>query len=137
MEVDGERLRNSFEYSIDNMWTLAGRLGWANEHALFYGLFGWTWADTDLEVRHRCRDECQTRIDGGDWLDGWTLGGGIEFKGFLFEGASTRLEYRYTDLGDNSGNGRDEFDNRFEVSADPNVQGVYLTFNWRFDPLMW
>ena len=47
-------LYDQASYKIEDMWTIAGRLGWATEQTLFYGLAGWTWANTDIGLRGAC-----------------------------------------------------------------------------------
>lgn len=128
---------DKFSYGIDNMFTLSGRLGFATEQALFYGLLGYSWADAESKLQIGCFEgDCLISGKNSDTVEGVTFGGGVEFKGWLWEGASTRLEYRYTDL-DSSNLRLDRrdigfFDDEFRADIDQSVQGIYLTFNWRF-----
>ena len=121
-------------FKIEDMWTVAGRFGWATEDTLFYGLAGWTWANTNLGLRGACfEDACIGNFSNGDTIDGWTIGTGVEFRNWLVDGASTRLEYRYTDLGNKALSGYDEFGGFYKLSTEQNVQGIYLTLDYRFD----
>jgi opacity protein-like surface antigen len=128
---------DKFSYGIDNMFTLSGRLGFATEQALFYGLLGYSWADAESKLQIGCFEgDCLISGKNSDTVEGVTFGGGVEFKGWLWEGASTRLEYRYTDL--DSSNlllDRDVVNwahDQFRADIDQSVQGIYLTVNWRF-----
>jgi len=125
---------NSATAHIEDMWTLAGRFGWATDETLFYGLAGWSWANSKMALNHGCIDSgCWNSLSNSDTIDGWTVGAGVEFRNWLLEGMSTRFEYRYTDFGSNSVWGTDLDDNYYKFSADQNVQGFYLTMNYRFD----
>lgn len=129
LEYDGR-----VNYKIEDMWTVAGRLGWATEQTLFYGLAGWTWANTNLGLKGGCLDiGCAANLSNDDTVDGWTVGTGVEFRDWWLDGMYTRLEYRYTDLGNKAVSGYGLDDKFYKVSSDQNVQGIYLTFGYRFD----
>lgn len=123
--------------SIDNVITVAGRLGFAFDRGLFYGLIGWSWADA--EVSHF--EGCDFLLDGGgcgpddlfanadDTIDGLTFGGGIEW--LFTDHISGRLEYRHIEF--------DEVDLFVEsgpysaaTSTDFDMDSVRATINWRF-----
>jgi outer membrane immunogenic protein len=121
-------------YKIEDMWTVAGRLGWATEQTLFYGLAGWTWANTNLGLKGACFDlGCVANFNNDDQVDGWTLGTGVEFRDWWLDGVYTRFEYRYTDLGTKSLSAYDLGGDFYKVSTNQAVQGLYLTFGYRFD----
>jgi len=121
-------------YKVEDMWTIAGRLGWATEQTLFYGLAGWTWANTNIGLKSTCWDSgCLANFKNDDTVDGWTLGTGVEFRDWWLDGVYTRIEYRYTDLGNKSVSGYDLYGDYYKVSTNQNVQGIYLTFGYRFD----
>ncbi len=131
---DVYNLYDKASYSIQDMWTVAGRFGWATEETLFYGLAGWSWANSNLNFKHGCfEDACPVDFSNGDTIDGWTLGAGVEFRGWFAENASTKLEYRYTDLSSKSISGYDDLGYFYKLDTDQNVQGFYLTVNWRFN----
>jgi outer membrane immunogenic protein len=134
--VDVYNLYDKATYTVQDMWTVAGRLGWATEETLFYGLAGWSWANTELGFKTYCfEDECLGDFSNGDQIDGWTLGLGVEFRGWFAENASTKLEYRYTDLSSKSASGFDDFGYFYKLDTDQDVQALYLTVNWRFNGL--
>ena len=127
---------NSASANIQDMWTVAGRLGWATEETLFYGLAGWTWANAKMGLKRACLDVsdlCIASLQNDNQIDGWTIGAGVEFRNWLVDGTSTRFEYRYTDFGNNAVRGYDPVGEYYKFSADQNVQGFYLTLDYRFD----
>ena len=58
-------------------------------------------------------------------MDGWTFGTGVEFRDWWLDGVYTRLEYRYTDLGNKAVSGYDLGGDFYKVSTNQNVQGIY------------
>ncbi|MFO0991329.1 MAG: outer membrane beta-barrel protein [Hyphomicrobiales bacterium] len=123
-------------YKVEDMWTVAGRLGWATEQTLFYGLAGWTWANTSMDLKGACWDSgCIADFKNDDTIDGWTLGTGVEFRDWWIDGLYTRIEYRYTDLGNKAVSGYDEYGEFYKLSTNQNVQSIFMTFGYRFDGL--
>jgi opacity protein-like surface antigen len=128
---------------IDNMLTVAGRLGWTwRPESLIYALAGWSWARGSLNVAEECDPGfCDDLIYGGDIkYSGWTVGAGLE-RLFHDNRWSLRLEYRYTRLegGSVSGSctspgdcGRDYFGT---ASADADVQSVRAVATFRLGHL--
>ncbi len=68
------------------------------ENTLFYGLVGYSWADAQAKLGLGCEDGfgCNYTAKNDDTVNGWTFGGGVEFKGWLWDTVSTSIEYRYT-----------------------------------------
>ena len=75
--------------------SLRGRMGIAADRTLFYMTGGWAFADADFSgtTSNTPVACCSYSTD----LNGWTLGGGIEYA-FSNE-LTIRGEYRYTDFG--------------------------------------
>jgi len=127
-----DEYHNKLSYGVNNMWTLGGRLGFGTESALFYGLLGYTWADAEAKLQLDCFEgECWGTAKNDDTVEGVTFGGGIEFKGWLWEGFSTAIEYRYIDLDSVSAAVQDE-DDYFKFKVDQDIQEVMLTVKYRF-----
>jgi opacity protein-like surface antigen len=71
-----------FAWQVDNILTVAGRVGWVwAPTAMWYGLGGWSWIHGSSPSE----------------TSGWTLGAGLE-RLFHDNRWSLRLEYRYTDF---------------------------------------
>jgi len=128
-------VHDKFSYGVDALWTLGGRIGWGTENTLFYGLVGYSWADAEAKMKLGCLDgtnDCWLVAKNDDTINGWTFGGGVEFKGWLWDTVSTSIEYRYTDLdsiGTNVWIDNDEF---FRAKVDQDIQQVNLVFKYRF-----
>lgn len=78
--------------TIDINWmgSLRGRVGYAWDRLLIYGTAGLAFADVEADAGGLVSDS-QTHI-------GWTVGAGAEYA--FTDNWTTRLEYRYVDLGD-------------------------------------
>ena len=80
--------------SADLNWqgSVRGRVGLAADRALFYATGGWAFADYDFTG---------ATLAGccgfSDTLNGWTVGGGIEYA--FTPNTTVRVEYRYADFG--------------------------------------
>lgn len=74
---------------IEWMGSLRGRVGYAWDRLLLYGTAGLAFADVEADNSGLVSDS-QTHI-------GWTAGAGAEYA--FGENWTTRLEYRYADLG--------------------------------------
>lgn len=85
-------------YSID----VSARAGYVlGERTLLYARGGYA------NVRARLtRDIDDVAVSNRDNYDGWFVGGGVERK--LLDNVSTRIEYRYSDLGNDSNLGKYE-----------------------------
>ncbi len=73
---------------------VTGRLGYAVGPALFYAKGGWVYYDGALGVT----DTTLPASVNKQGIDGWTVGGGIEYK--FAPTWSVKGEYRYFDFGD-------------------------------------
>ncbi len=98
---------------LDYSATIGGTLGFKiNPDTLIYGLAGWTYLklDTDLQFSSRAyhghkgmKEPVEIHNVGlsmPDELDGLTLGAGFQTR--LSDTMSFKIEYRYTDFGDDS-----------------------------------
>ncbi|MFO0994226.1 MAG: outer membrane beta-barrel protein [Hyphomicrobiales bacterium] len=127
--------KDKFSYGVDTLWTLGGRAGWGTENTLFYGLVGYSWADAELKLKFDCLEgtsDCIYTGKSDDTLNGWTFGGGIEFKGWLWDGVSTSIEYRYTDLDSVSATVEGDDYDYVKGKVDQDIQQVNLVFKYRF-----
>lgn len=108
-QITGEVIANTFEFSgavaVDYNWTASarGRIGFAFDRVLVYATGGYAYADIDttanvsLSVNNGAPI---TLANAGisEGTGGWTVGGGLE--ALVGYNMSTRLEYRFTDLKD-------------------------------------
>lgn len=115
---DFESYKKSFfaidgSIDLDYSATIGGTLGFKlNPDTLIYGLVGWTYLklDSDLSLSsgvyhgHKAMKEPielhSASLSMPDELDGLTLGAGFQTR--LSETMSFKVEYRYTDFGDDS-----------------------------------
>jgi outer membrane immunogenic protein len=96
--IDGSYASPTTLGSADFDWqgSLRGRVGVASNRTLFYLTGGWAFAGADVfgAIPGTPAGCCSANAD----LDGWTLGGGIEYA--VHSNFIIRSEYRYTDFGD-------------------------------------
>ena len=90
-------IRNGLKSEIDWSAALRGRLGYAMDRTLFYAAAGVAFADVSLDGT----------AGGGagpfsysETLTGWTIGAGVEHA--FTDNWVARLDYRYSDYGDDS-----------------------------------
>lgn len=105
---------------INLFGTVRGRLGLVSDRTLIYATAGYAWADVDTSF-----STPGFTVSGSDVLDGYAVGGGIEYA--LSDNWSTKLEYQYVDLEDT----------RFGIGAtatriDPDFHSVRAGLNYRF-----
>jgi outer membrane immunogenic protein len=98
-------------------------------------LGGWTWADVDSGFRVRDDEDFHHNNDDNLNANGFTVGGGVEWK--FTDNLSIRGEYRFTDLDNFDNNGNFHWDGcdcdfRDRNDVDVEVQRVLFTLNWRF-----
>ncbi|MEK1894625.1 MAG: outer membrane protein [Rhizobium sp.] len=76
------------EYKFDTTGSVRARVGYALDHALFYGAAGWTGA----------RGHVNTPVGDDDaTFSGWTVGAGLDYA--FTDNIFGRVEYRYNDYG--------------------------------------
>lgn len=76
------------EYEFDTTGSVRARVGYALDHALFYGAAGWTGA----------RGHVSTPVGDDDaTFSGWTVGAGLDYA--FTDNIFGRVEYRYNDYG--------------------------------------
>jgi outer membrane immunogenic protein len=92
--VDGFGATRFYNVTADTLGSVRGRLGWISGNWMLYGTGG-------VAFGHVVSPPL-SQLDG--WRTGWTAGAGVE-RALSGQWAnwSTRLEYRYTDLGRQSG----------------------------------
>ncbi|WP_421695928.1 outer membrane protein [Aestuariivirga sp.] len=126
-------VHDKFSYDLGALWTVGGRVGFGAENALFYGLVGYSWADSDSKLSIGCNDgtsQCWRTAKNDGPISGWTFGGGIEYKGWMWDALSTSIEYRYTDLDAITATVRDGSD-YYRTRVDQDIQQVNLVFKYR------
>ena len=82
----------SSEITLDQVYTVAGRIGYAFDRTLLYGKFGGAWT----------REEYNFTLLGGAGTGsvdrtGWLLGIGLEYA--FLDNWSAKIEYNYMDMG--------------------------------------
>ena len=84
----------SLDAAVDWFGSIRGRLGFAAGQSLFFVTGGWAWAG----IEHGQTSPPTARGSGTATMDGWTIGGGIEYA---WSSSSTiRVEYRHYAFGD-------------------------------------
>jgi len=90
----------TYSTDIHTIVTVTGRLGVVADKWLLYAKGGWAGAQVDISGRDLVLPDSFTL---NDWRNGWTVGGGFEFK--LAPNLSMGLEYSYMDLGSETDRG--------------------------------
>lgn len=83
---------DKYRSTIDALYSIRGRAGFAHDHWLIFATGGWAWANVEDSV-HFC---CGGRFSEDDTVDGWTLGGGLEYA--FTPNWTARVEYRHYDF---------------------------------------
>jgi outer membrane immunogenic protein len=106
--------------------SVRARLGYAFDNALVYVTGGWAIADFDFGG-----GPSPLPASGGysDTLNGWTVGVGGEWA--FDRNWTARLEYRYTDFGQASGNLAPGFPG-VEMPVDVRTHAVRIGFSYKF-----
>lgn len=99
------------------------RAGFATDGFLFYATGGAALVDSEFTIENPGTGFFES---SSDLQVGWTVGGGIEYLWTPM--ISARLEYRYTDLGENTFT--DSFDER--IKTDQRYHTVFVGLNWHF-----
>lgn len=106
--------------NIDWFGTVRGRLGFVFDRTLIYATGGYAWADVESSFR-----TAGFGVTESDVLDGYVLGGGIEYA--LTDNWSAKVEYQYVDLEDRRlGIAGDS------TRIDPDFHSVRAGLNFRF-----
>ena len=113
---------------------VTGRLGYATGPALFYVKGGWAYLDSNSSVGG------WGYLGGasgyGTWqanssgLDGWTVGGGIEY--LFAPNWSVKAEYLYFDFSRNNLNWTDGYGNAWDFNRDLTVNSFKVGVNYHF-----
>lgn len=91
----------SRETSVENLFLVSARLGYAFDRSLVYAKAGYASADIDLETHEISTGTLSGTSSGRE--DGWHVGAGFEYK--LTSNVSAGLDYTFIDLsGDNRHN---------------------------------
>jgi outer membrane immunogenic protein len=84
---------DTFRTQIDWLGTLAGRVGYAWDRWLVYGRGGWAGGDVTLTLNDQ---GALVRASKDTWVNGWTLGAGVEYR--LWRCVALGLAYDYVEL---------------------------------------
>jgi outer membrane immunogenic protein len=82
---------NSASTSLDWLMTVEGRVGYAFDHYLLFAKGGWVGSNAVIDLNLGGQS-----VTTEKFVDGWTIGGGIEAQ--VWRRAVIGLEYSYTDL---------------------------------------
>jgi outer membrane immunogenic protein len=82
---------NSASTSLDWLMTVEGRIGYAFDRYLVFAKGGWAGSNAVIDVTLNGQS-----VTNENFVDGWTLGGGIE--AMFWDRAVIGVEYSYTDL---------------------------------------
>ncbi len=121
------RVHNNANFYAD----VTGRLGYAVGPALFYAKGGWAFLDTDLSISGI------NAVTGLPWtvsssgLDGWTIGGGIEYM--WSPSWSFKAEYLYFDFGRNHNDWVDATGVDWRFDRDLTVNSFKVGLNYHFN----
>ncbi|WP_306045671.1 outer membrane protein [Nioella sp. MMSF_3534] len=114
--VGGQQVTIDQEITPESMMTIGGRVGvLANENTQFYGMLGWSRASFGESHNYNgggVLTGLASTASGSYEVDGATIGIGMETR--LGDRTSLGVEYRYTDLGD-------------QTIFSSNVGGIYST----------
>jgi outer membrane immunogenic protein len=115
---------NIFRSDIDAFASVRGRLGLAADRWLFFVTGGWAWADAS-----HTQDPTGTTtlpITEDTTLNGWTLGGGVEYA--FTDHVIGRVEYRHYDLDSQELKLGTLSDGRFDADLDTVSAGIAVKF---------
>jgi outer membrane immunogenic protein len=113
---------------INTIVTVTGRLGVAGDQWMLYAKGGWAGAQVDVSGRNTAIPD---RFSFDDWRNGWTVGGGFEYK--IARNISLGLEYSFVDLGSESITGVTRLANLVAIrDQDAQIQAVTARLNYQF-----
>jgi outer membrane immunogenic protein len=112
--IDGSTTADGIKFSsdIDAVASVRGRLGLAADRWLFFVTGGWAWADVNHTQELTATPF--TTVSADTTLDGWTLGGGVEYA--FTDHIIGRIEGRHYD-----------FDSKTLDMSDVNSSGSFDT----------
>ena len=125
------RIKNDASFYAD----VTGRLGYAVGPALFYAKGGWAFLDTNFTVDGCCSSAgLPFSINGNNnGLDGWTVGGGIEYM--WSPSWSVKAEYLYFDFSRSHNNAEfiDPVFGTARFESDLTVNSFKVGLNYHFN----
>ena len=116
---------------VEQNWdaSLRLRVGKAVDESLFYVTGGVAWGDFDLNAYEAVNPS--HHYSGSFRLTGWTLGAGWEYA--FNENLHLRLQYRYTDYGDDTKRiAENSLGYYLDATLDYNAHMVTVGFSYRF-----
>jgi opacity protein-like surface antigen len=118
------------ESKVDRLASVAGRAGYTLGRALFYVKGGWAGGDVTVQTKHNLNFNVPLPVNGeSKWLNGWTVGTGMEFA--LTDHWSAKAEYMYYTLG----NGDFRIDSGLTADAGAEGNAVRIGVNYHFNPV--
>ena len=114
------------ETSINVQGSLRGRIGYIAGPALFYATGGL--AVADVKSTYNDVNDFTVHDSSSNVQAGWTIGGGIEYA--WSPRWTTRVEYRYTDLGRFTDNPRT--DSGYNYPTDVTLQAIRFGTSYKF-----
>jgi outer membrane immunogenic protein len=118
----------TYSTDINSIATLTGRLGFAADQWLVYAKAGWAGAQVDVSGRNTALPDS---FSIGDWHNGWTVGGGLEYK--VARNISLAVEYSFIDLGTDHLHGRTALATPVNiVDYDVQIQSITARLNFHF-----
>jgi len=118
----------TYNTDINTIVTITGRLGVASDQWMLYAKAGWAGAEVDVSGRNTATPD---RFSFDDWRNGWTVGGGFEFK--VARNISLGIEYSFIDLGSESTTGVTRLVAPVSIrDVDVQIQSVTARLNYQF-----
>lgn len=93
-ETNGGGKKNNFKGDVGVLGSVRGRIGFTWDRFLVYGTGGFAYSDLNINNAGKNKNN----KNDGDFLFGWTAGGGVEFA--VTDNVLVKLEYLYYDVGD-------------------------------------
>lgn len=114
------------ETSVNWQGSLRGRLGLALDHHLVFLTAGWAIADADFRGGPVPAPAC---CGYSETVEGWTVGGGTDYA--VSQNVTLRLEYRFTDFDEASGDLAPGFsDVQMPVDLSTHAIRAGVAWNW-------
>lgn len=131
--TDSDLAHNSFTMDVNNVWTAVARAGFVWDRVLIFAKGGY--ANAEVDVTGKTGDTLTvSRFAADDRLDGWVLGGGVEY--LLTKNFAIGLEYAHIDLGDQTIRTSDEIGTPLTIrDVSAQLDTVTLRLNYKFPGL--